>query len=170
MSPFPHRPLLCSPPPSATPHLHHIVIHVHGFAMLMCLYVLRLISSSLPTPTADLCSEICPSASLFHVSTPLVLFCLPIYFVHLIPHEWDEAMEFNDHLPEEQAEANRHLWERKGRQPWVLRVAEDCSPRWHFLSQRVQGEVLIHCHVRDGASHQRPRGPISPWPIICDLR
>ena len=59
--------------PSGNPHT---VVHVHG----PCIYVLWLIPSpsfnQSPPPTSPL-----PAVSLFHVSVPLILFCLLILFI-----------------------------------------------------------------------------------------
>ena len=64
--------------PSIHPHLlwpSHCCLWPWGMHMHICIYVLWLISPSLPY---SFTSEICQS---IHVSMPLVLFCLSIYFV-----------------------------------------------------------------------------------------
>ena len=74
----------CPPLPTSiqpSPHLssghHHTVVCVHG----SCIYDLWLIlSPSFIQPLPG------TAVSLFHVSTPLFLFCSSLYFIHQIPH------------------------------------------------------------------------------------
>ena len=93
--PFPPMPLCCPPPsPYPPPSAFTTLLSMFmGYAHMNICSLANLFQS--PPPPSLL-----RSVSLLHVSTPLVLFCSSVYFVHLIPHMIESILylSFSDRL------------------------------------------------------------------------